>query len=126
MSKRLNGEGSITQRADGRYMVRVTDPASGKRRAAYFASEDEAKRALRRMATRAEEGRVVLAKGAGALAGRIRLLAGRHAVPIVCSPALARELYAECEIDGMVPPDRYLQLAPVYRSLWAACEESAT
>ena len=64
MSKRSNGEGSITQRADGRFMVRVTDPASGKRRAAYFPTEAEALRALRRMATRAEEGRVVLAKGA--------------------------------------------------------------
>ncbi len=68
---------------------------------------------------------VVLAKGAGAIAGRIRLLAGRYDVPIVRSPVLARALYAECDIDGMVPPDCYLQLAPVYRSLWAVREGGA-
>lgn len=69
---------------------------------------------------------VVLAKGGGALAARIRLLAGRHDVPVVRSPELARALYAQCEIDGMVPPDCYLRLAPVYRSLWAARGEGKT
>lgn len=72
MTKRANGEGSITRhvkhRANGdevvRYMVRVTDPSTGRRRAAYFAKRTDAEAALRRMATRAEEGRVVLADGA--------------------------------------------------------------
>jgi integrase len=45
-------------------MVRVTDPNTGKRRAAYFDSEAGALKALRRMATRAESGEVVLAAGA--------------------------------------------------------------
>ena len=67
---------------------------------------------------------VVLAKGADLISARIRLLAGRHGVPVVRSPSLARALYAECEIDGMVPPERYLQLAPVYRALWAARAEA--
>jgi integrase len=64
MSKRSNGEGSVTQRADGRWMVRVTDPTTGKRRAAYFRTEGEARRAVARMMVKAERGEVVLAKGA--------------------------------------------------------------
>jgi flagellar biosynthesis protein FlhB len=67
---------------------------------------------------------VVLAKGAGFLSARIRTLAARHRVPIVRVPALARALYSECEIDGMVPADRYAELAPVYRELWASQQES--
>lgn len=72
MSKRANGEGSISRhvkkRANGdevvRWMVRVTDPASGRRRSAYFAKKADAEAALRRMATRAEDGRVVLGDAA--------------------------------------------------------------
>lgn len=67
---------------------------------------------------------VVLAKGAGFLSARIRTLATRHRVPIVRVPALARALYSECEIDGMVPADRYVELAPVYRELWASQQEN--
>ena len=63
---------------------------------------------------------VVLAKGAGMLSARIRALAHRHRVPIVRVPALARALNRECEIDGMVPPGLYAELAPVYRELWAS------
>lgn len=62
---------------------------------------------------------VVLAKGAGFLSARIRMLATRHRIPIVRVPALARALYRECEIDGAVPELHYAQLAPVYRALWA-------
>lgn len=67
---------------------------------------------------------VVLAKGAGLLSRRIRIVAARHRVPIIRVPALARALYRECEIDGMVPADRYVELAPVYRELWAAQREA--
>lgn len=63
---------------------------------------------------------VVVAKGAGVLSARIRALASRHRVPIVRVPALARALNRECEIDGMVPPGLYAELAPVYRELWAS------
>lgn len=62
---------------------------------------------------------VVLAKGAGMFSQRIRALAARHGIPIVRVPPLARALYQECEIDGPVPEDRYAQLAPIYRQLWA-------
>ena len=60
MTRRSNGEGSITQRKDGRYVVRVTDPNTGKRTSSYFHTEPEATVALRRMATRAESGEVVV------------------------------------------------------------------
>lgn len=63
---------------------------------------------------------VVLAKGADMLSARIRAIAARHGVPVVRSPALARALYRECQIDGMVPVLRYAELAPLYRALWAS------
>ena len=61
---RANGEGSVYERKDGRWVAAVRDPATGKRRAAYCRSEAEAKRALRRMATNADRGEVVLGRGA--------------------------------------------------------------
>lgn len=64
-------------------------------------------------------GPVVVAKGAGVMAARIRSLASRHRVPTLRMPALARALYSECDIDAMVPEARYAALAPVYRKLWA-------
>jgi flagellar biosynthetic protein FlhB len=76
------------------------------------------------VALRYEPGRmlapIVMAKGAGVLSARIRDLAGRHGVPVVQVPPLARALYAECEIDGQVPEALYRELAPVYRELWAS------
>ncbi|MET4726741.1 flagellar biosynthetic protein FlhB [Lysobacter enzymogenes] len=63
---------------------------------------------------------VVLAKGAGALSARIRVLAARHGVPVMRVPPLARALYSECAIDAMVPEARYAELAPIYKRLWAA------
>ncbi|WP_414608448.1 flagellar biosynthesis protein FlhB [Stenotrophomonas pavanii] len=63
-------------------------------------------------------GPVVIAKGAGSLAAIIRRLAGRHQVPVMRLPVLARALYKECEIDHTVPEALYGELAPVYRTLW--------
>jgi flagellar biosynthetic protein FlhB len=68
---------------------------------------------------------VVLAKGAGFLAARIRTVAARHAVPVLRSPALARALYREVEVDGAVPESLYARLAPVYRWLFAGRKGSA-
>ncbi|TXH77753.1 MAG: EscU/YscU/HrcU family type III secretion system export apparatus switch protein [Lysobacteraceae bacterium] len=65
---------------------------------------------------------VVLAKGADLLSARIRQLAARHRVPVIRAPALARALYRECAIDGMVPAQRYSDLAPVYREIWARAQ----
>lgn len=60
---------------------------------------------------------VVLAKGSDRIAARMRELAGRHGVPMLRSPELARALFRECAIDEPVPPELFGQLAPVYRWL---------
>ena len=62
---------------------------------------------------------VVLAKGRGFLARRVRELAGRHGVPIVSHPSLTRALYKQCDIDSPVPESLYGQLAPIYRQIFA-------
>lgn len=62
---------------------------------------------------------VVLAKGAGFMSRRIREIGGRHGVPILRSPALARALYRECDIEAPVPEALYARLAPVYRWLFS-------
>jgi len=62
---------------------------------------------------------IVLAKGAGFMSRRIREVAGRHGVPIMRSPALARALYEEVDIDAPVPEALYARLAPVYRWLFS-------
>ncbi|MGE3795130.1 MAG: tyrosine-type recombinase/integrase [Dehalococcoidia bacterium] len=58
--KQSNGAGSIVQRSDGRWMIRVTDPTSGKRRTAYAASRGEAVRKRRGMLAKAERRETVL------------------------------------------------------------------
>lgn len=55
MSKRNNGEGSITLRADGRHMFRWIDQ-DGRRRTGYARTKDDAVRELRKALTRVEEG----------------------------------------------------------------------
>jgi flagellar biosynthetic protein FlhB len=62
---------------------------------------------------------IVLTKGTGYMAARIRDIAGRNGVPIMRSPALARALYREVEIDHPVPELLYARLAPVYRWLFS-------
>jgi len=62
---------------------------------------------------------IVLTKGAGYMSRRIRDVAGRHGVPILRSPALARALYRDCEIDKPVPEAMYARLAPIYRWLFS-------
>lgn len=62
---------------------------------------------------------VVLSKGAGAMAARIRRSAARHGVPIVRSPALARALFRECDIDAAIPAEHYTDVGQVYRWVMA-------
>jgi flagellar biosynthetic protein FlhB len=62
---------------------------------------------------------VVLAKGTGFMSKRIREIAARNGVPILRSPALARALYREAELEQPVPELLYAQLAPVYRWLFS-------
>ncbi len=56
---------------------------------------------------------VCVAKGADALALRIRDVARENNVPVVENPPLARALYAAVDIDDAVPPEHYKAVAQV-------------
>ena len=55
----------------------------------------------------------VVAKGADAVALRIREVATENEVPIVENPPLARALFASVEIDDYIPPEHYKAVAEV-------------
>jgi flagellar biosynthetic protein FlhB len=61
---------------------------------------------------------MVLAKGAGVLAQRIRRLALESNVPIVERKELARTLYADVEIGQPVPAEQYAAVAEVIRYIY--------
>ena len=61
---------------------------------------------------------IVLAKGAGVLAQRIRRLALQSNVPIVERKELARSLYANVEIGQQVPAEQYAAVAEVIRYVY--------
>jgi flagellar biosynthetic protein FlhB len=54
-----------------------------------------------------------VAKGADAIALRIREVAKEHDVPIVENPPLARALFASVEIDEVIPADHFKAVAEV-------------
>lgn len=56
---------------------------------------------------------IVVAKGAGQVASRIRRLALEHGVPIVEKKPLAQALYREVEINHAIPHDKYAAVAEV-------------
>lgn len=56
---------------------------------------------------------ICVAKGADAVALRIRKLAGENNVPIVENPPLARALFASVDIDGTVPTEHFKAVAQV-------------
>ncbi len=62
---------------------------------------------------RRSEAPVVTAKGADALARRIRGTALEHGVPVVERPSLARALYRKVEAGGTVPEELYAEVAEV-------------
>jgi flagellar biosynthetic protein FlhB len=55
----------------------------------------------------------VIAKGADAIAMRIRDMAKDHKVPVLQSPMLARALYAHTEIDQQIPSALFTAVAQV-------------
>ena len=55
----------------------------------------------------------VVAKGAGAIALKIREIAGEHSVPILEAPPLARALYKHAELDSEIPSALYNAVAEV-------------
>ncbi len=56
---------------------------------------------------------VVVAKGAGLIARRIRRLALEHGIPIVEKKPLAQALYREVEVSQPIPHDKYAAVAEV-------------
>jgi flagellar biosynthesis protein FlhB len=58
---------------------------------------------------------VCVAKGVDAMALKIREVAGKHSVPIVENPPLARALHATVEVDQQIPPEHYKAVAEVIR-----------
>lgn len=65
----------------------------------------------------------VVAKGRGFMAAAMRSIAARHRIPVVPSPALARQLYRDLAVDQHVRPDLY---APVARIIvWVLSRRDA-
>ncbi len=56
---------------------------------------------------------IVVAKGRGLVAQRIRELADQHRVPLVSAPPLARALYASADLGEEIPSQLYLAVAQV-------------
>ena len=56
---------------------------------------------------------VVVAKGRGELALKIRELAKEHGVPMLEAPPLARALYKHCELEQSIPAALYTAVAEV-------------
>ncbi|HEY8394642.1 MAG TPA: EscU/YscU/HrcU family type III secretion system export apparatus switch protein [Thermaerobacter sp.] len=61
---------------------------------------------------------VVVAKGRGTLATRIRALAEEHGVPIMEEPPLARALYQAVEVGQEIPEELYAAVAEVLAFVW--------
>jgi flagellar biosynthetic protein FlhB len=55
----------------------------------------------------------VVAKGAGAIAGRIREIATEHRIPLVQDVPLARALHKSCDLGQEIPADLYMAVARV-------------
>ncbi|HEU0276379.1 MAG TPA: flagellar biosynthesis protein FlhB [Rhodanobacteraceae bacterium] len=55
----------------------------------------------------------VVAKGLDLMAGQIRAIAGRHGIPVVAAPALARGLYHTTRVDQEIPAELYAAVAQV-------------
>lgn len=55
----------------------------------------------------------ITAKGAGAMATAMRILARRHSVPIIENPPLARALFAEADAEQWVPEAHYHAVARI-------------
>lgn len=56
---------------------------------------------------------ICVAKGIDSIALKIREIGGKHSIPIVENPPLARALHAAIEIDEAVPPEHYKAVAEV-------------
>lgn len=55
----------------------------------------------------------LVAKGAGELARKMRMVAARHNIPVVQNRTLARTIFSEVDYEGFVPEKLYPQLAKI-------------
>lgn len=62
---------------------------------------------------RGMEAPICVAKGMDAIALKIREIGGKHSIPIVENPPLARALHATVEIDEPIPAEHYKAVAEV-------------
>lgn len=63
---------------------------------------------------------VVVAKGAGAMADRIKAVAAEHGVPVLSDKPLARALYTATEVGDTVPAELFRVVAEVLATVYAA------
>lgn len=73
------------------------------------------------VALRYERGRtdapVVIAKGTDAWALKMRILAGRHAIPVFERRRLARMLFRRAQVDQQIPAEVFVDVARIYAEL---------
>lgn len=62
---------------------------------------------------------MLLAKGSGKLAAKMRLAARLHNIPVVENPPLARELFKRTDADQYVPEDLYPKVAKILLWIYA-------
>jgi len=68
----------------------------------------------------------VVAKGAGAIALKIRELAREHRVPVIEDRPLCRVIYRVCELDEEIPAELYAAVARILAFVMSAGRPSAT
>ncbi|MBR4742512.1 MAG: flagellar biosynthesis protein FlhB [Desulfovibrio sp.] len=61
---------------------------------------------------------VVLAKGAGFVAEKIKKIAQENRIPLRENVPLARALYKSCEVGDMIPEELYKAVAAILASIW--------
>ncbi|HAO14739.1 MAG TPA: hypothetical protein DDE71_04160 [Tenacibaculum sp.] len=67
---------------------------------------------------------ILLAKGAGNLASKMRKVANKHQIPVIESKLLARTLFKSIGIDEPVRAEHFDQIAEVYAQLYQASESN--
>ena len=61
---------------------------------------------------------MVLAKGADAMAQRIKAIAREHNIPLIENKPLARALYAKVQIGDIIPEEYYRALSLVFAEVY--------
>ncbi|WP_083294606.1 EscU/YscU/HrcU family type III secretion system export apparatus switch protein [Burkholderia plantarii] len=68
---------------------------------------------------------MVIAKGTGDFAQRLRKVAFVYGIPVVESPAMARRIFRETRVDQEIPADVYRDAAAIYLRLRARTQRAA-